>query len=120
MVQFLGEKDNLRKSLLLSELKIMIYIGDHINVVNLVGAVTRLMTSGLLYIVTEFCERGSLDTFLRKHRSANTFFDEILDFYTDDASTSSEQERNGYLQPRRACLKTRYKVLFCILPKYNY
>lgn len=74
---------------LLSELKIMTYIGKHENIVNLVGACTTniqkselfLLKSTILYnfskiefiseevyIALEFCENGSLLSFMRTHR----------------------------------------------------
>jgi serine/threonine protein kinase len=45
---------------LLSELKVMIAIGAHVNIVRLIGAVTKRIPQGELYIVMELCERFSL------------------------------------------------------------
>ncbi|ODN06115.1 Macrophage colony-stimulating factor 1 receptor [Orchesella cincta] len=53
---------------LLSEVKIMLYIGQHENVVTLVGVCTQDIRNRALYIVTEICELGSLDSYLRKRR----------------------------------------------------
>ncbi|CAL8147586.1 unnamed protein product [Orchesella dallaii] len=58
---------NLFKSLL-SEVKIMLYIGHHENVITLVGVCTQDIRNRALYIVTEICELGSLDSYLRKRR----------------------------------------------------
>jgi serine/threonine protein kinase len=61
---------------LLDELKIMIAIGQHVNVLGLIGAVTKNMTKGELSVVTELCELGSLLDYLRSHRAF--FLNEIV------------------------------------------
>ncbi|CAL8090050.1 unnamed protein product [Orchesella dallaii] len=53
----------------LSELKIMIYIGRHPNIVSLIGASTEKIKEKTLYIVVEFCANGSLEDYLRKNKS---------------------------------------------------
>lgn len=53
---------------LLSELKIMSYIGEHENIVKLVGSNTRKLREGQVYIFVELCEFGSLEDYLRKNR----------------------------------------------------
>ncbi|XP_034034116.1 platelet-derived growth factor receptor beta-like [Thalassophryne amazonica] len=47
---------------LMSELKVLIHIGPHMNVVNLLGACTR---NGPIYLITEFCCHGNLAGFLQ-------------------------------------------------------
>uniref|UniRef100_A0A8D1LVN3 Vascular endothelial growth factor receptor 3 n=1 Tax=Sus scrofa TaxID=9823 RepID=A0A8D1LVN3_PIG len=48
---------------LMSELKILIHIGNHLNVVNLLGACTK--PNGPLMVIVEFCKYGNLSNFLR-------------------------------------------------------
>ena len=55
---------------LISELKILIYLGSHVNVVNLLGACTeRIPRNGELFVIVEYCRFGNLCTFLRQQRS---------------------------------------------------
>uniref|UniRef100_H3AXI0 Vascular endothelial growth factor receptor 3 n=1 Tax=Latimeria chalumnae TaxID=7897 RepID=H3AXI0_LATCH len=51
---------------LMSELKILIHIGNHLNVVNLLGACT--MPNGPLMVIVEFCKYGNLSNYLRTKR----------------------------------------------------
>ena len=50
---------------LVSELKIMIHVGQHKNIINLLGACTR---GKRLMLIIEFAPHGSLAKFLRKKR----------------------------------------------------
>ncbi|XP_020384459.1 vascular endothelial growth factor receptor 2 isoform X1 [Rhincodon typus] len=52
---------------LMSELKILIHIGHHLNVVNLLGACTK--AGGPLMVIVEFCKYGNLSNYLRSKRS---------------------------------------------------
>ncbi|XP_030066490.1 vascular endothelial growth factor receptor kdr-like isoform X2 [Microcaecilia unicolor] len=51
---------------LMSELKILIHIGHHLNVVNLLGACTK--PGGPLMVIVEFCKYGNLSNYLRSKR----------------------------------------------------
>ncbi|XP_052005514.1 vascular endothelial growth factor receptor kdr-like [Xyrauchen texanus] len=51
---------------LMSELKILIHIGHHLNVVNLLGACTK--SGGPLMIIVEYCKYGNLSNYLRSKR----------------------------------------------------
>ncbi|XP_071779144.2 vascular endothelial growth factor receptor 3 [Centroberyx gerrardi] len=51
---------------LMSELKILIHIGNHLNVVNLLGACTK--PSGPLMVIVEYCKYGNLSNYLRAKR----------------------------------------------------
>ncbi|XP_053319585.1 vascular endothelial growth factor receptor 3 isoform X2 [Spea bombifrons] len=51
---------------LMSELKILIHIGHHLNVVNLLGACTK--SNGPLMVIVEFCKYGNLSNYLRTKR----------------------------------------------------
>uniref|UniRef100_A0A8C9SMI2 receptor protein-tyrosine kinase n=1 Tax=Scleropages formosus TaxID=113540 RepID=A0A8C9SMI2_SCLFO len=54
---------------LMSELKILIHIGHHLNVVNLLGACTK--PGGPLMVIVEYCKYGNLSSYLKT--SAATF-----------------------------------------------
>lgn len=51
---------------LMSELKILIHIGNHLNVVNLIGACTK--PNSPLMVIVEYCKYGNLSNFLRAKR----------------------------------------------------
>ncbi|XP_043559067.1 vascular endothelial growth factor receptor 3 isoform X1 [Chiloscyllium plagiosum] len=51
---------------LMSELKILIHIGNHLNVVNLLGACTK--ANGPLMVIVEYCKYGNLSNYLRSKR----------------------------------------------------
>ncbi|XP_038598331.1 platelet-derived growth factor receptor alpha-like [Tachyglossus aculeatus] len=51
---------------LLVELDIMMHLGPHLNVANLLGACTQ---SGPIYIIMEYCLYGDLGDYLRKNRN---------------------------------------------------
>ncbi|KRT85113.1 Immunoglobulin, partial [Oryctes borbonicus] len=53
---------------LLSELKIMVHLGKHLNVVNLIGACTKHIVQRELYVIVEFCRFGNLRNYLLHHR----------------------------------------------------
>ncbi|KAM8881731.1 vascular endothelial growth factor receptor 1 isoform 1-T1 [Synchiropus picturatus] len=53
-------------SALMSELKILNYIGHHLNVVNLLGACTK--PGGPLMVIVEYCCHGNLSAFLKNKR----------------------------------------------------
>ncbi|XP_077480177.1 vascular endothelial growth factor receptor 1 isoform X2 [Stigmatopora argus] len=51
---------------LMTELKILNYIGHHLNVVNLLGACTK--PGGPLLVIVEYCRYGNLSSFLKSKR----------------------------------------------------
>ena len=55
---------------LLSELKIMCYVGRHENIVSLIGACTEGIDKREVYLLVEFCENGCLLSYMKTHRSA--------------------------------------------------
>jgi serine/threonine protein kinase len=71
----------LQRNALRDELYIFAHIqakpGGHKNVLKLVGAITTLKTDFCL--MTEFCERGSMDNFLKNIYKENKFENELLD-----------------------------------------
>ncbi|XP_035777215.1 vascular endothelial growth factor receptor 1-like [Anopheles albimanus] len=60
---------------LLSELKILTHLGRHLNVVNLLGAVTQNISNHELMLIVEYCAFGNLQDYLQKHR--RRFMDQI-------------------------------------------
>lgn len=54
---------------LAQELKIMIHLGKHLNVVNLLGAVTKNIIDGELFVLVEYCRYGNLRHFLLRNRN---------------------------------------------------
>ncbi|XP_032782222.2 LOW QUALITY PROTEIN: mast/stem cell growth factor receptor Kit [Daphnia magna] len=63
---------------LISELKILSYLGSHLNVVNLLGACTKQLKKGDLLVIVEYCRFGNLQTYLIKHR--NSFINQVDEF----------------------------------------
>ncbi|XP_025087415.1 vascular endothelial growth factor receptor 3-like [Pomacea canaliculata] len=55
---------------LVSELKILIHIGHHLNIVNLLGAVTKDLRYGKLSIIVEYCPFGCLQNYLLKNKNS--------------------------------------------------
>ncbi|XP_054461281.1 KIT proto-oncogene, receptor tyrosine kinase b [Anoplopoma fimbria] len=53
------------KEALMSELKVLSYLGNHVNIVNLLGACT---VGGPILVITEYCCYGDLLNFLRRKR----------------------------------------------------
>ncbi|CAG7834287.1 unnamed protein product [Allacma fusca] len=66
---------------LLMELKIMIHIGAHVNVLKFLGAVTEKIQRREVYIIVEFCPFGDLQSYLQKNsgRFVNQIEDDKVD-----------------------------------------
>ncbi|XP_076384376.1 mast/stem cell growth factor receptor Kit-like [Megalopta genalis] len=62
-------------SALASELKIMVHLGKHLNVVNLFGACTKNILKRELLVIVEFCRFGNLHNYLLRYR--NSFINQI-------------------------------------------
>ncbi|XP_074528109.1 platelet-derived growth factor receptor beta-like isoform X2 [Halichoeres trimaculatus] len=69
---------------LMSELKVLVHLGPHLNVVNLLGACT---TGGPVYLITEFCRHGDLVSYLQRNKHT---------FLQGDSQTKSESD-GGYM-----------------------
>ncbi|KAG8008354.1 Platelet-derived growth factor receptor beta [Nibea albiflora] len=69
---------------LMSELKVMVHLGPHLNVVNLLGACTR---GGPVYLITEFCRHGDLVNYLQRNKHT---------FLQSDPHTKSDSD-GGYM-----------------------
>ncbi|KAB7501809.1 Vascular endothelial growth factor receptor 3, partial [Armadillidium nasatum] len=73
MCKYEGDKTHLRALIL--ELKIMIHLGKHLNIVNLMGAHTSNIDKGELWILVEYCRYGNLLKFIQ--RAKNKFINQI-------------------------------------------
>ncbi|XP_063923158.1 vascular endothelial growth factor receptor 1-like isoform X3 [Zophobas morio] len=60
---------------LASELKIMVHLGKHLNVVNLLGACTKNVAKRELLVIVEFCRFGNIQNYLLRHRE--NFIDQV-------------------------------------------
>ncbi|CAH1956241.1 unnamed protein product [Acanthoscelides obtectus] len=60
--------DNTYIKALASELKIMVHLGKHLNVVNLLGACTKNVVKRELMVIVEYCRYGNLQNYLLRHR----------------------------------------------------
>ncbi|XP_059820119.1 receptor-type tyrosine-protein kinase FLT3 isoform X1 [Hypanus sabinus] len=77
-VKMLKEKcESSEKDALMSELKMMIHMGNHENIVNLLGACTH---SGPVYLIFEYCCYGDLLNYLRNNREK--FHRTLTDVFT--------------------------------------
>ncbi|NXS99492.1 VGFR1 factor, partial [Jacana jacana] len=52
---------------LMTELKILIHVGHHLNIVNLLGACTK--NGGPLMVIVEYCKYGNLSNYLKSKRN---------------------------------------------------
>ncbi|XP_014218684.1 vascular endothelial growth factor receptor 2-like [Copidosoma floridanum] len=62
-------------SALAKELKIMVYLGQHLNVINLLGACTKNIAKRELLVIIELCRCGNLESYLERHR--NNFINQV-------------------------------------------
>ncbi|KAI5627451.1 receptor-type tyrosine-protein kinase FLT3 [Silurus asotus] len=94
-VKMLKEKHQaVEKEALMSELKMLSYIGHHINIVNLLGACTG---TGPIYLIFQFCRYGDLLNYLRNNREH--FYKSLTDAFNKDRFSSLY---NNY-QRKRNC-----------------
>ncbi|XP_048866485.1 receptor-type tyrosine-protein kinase FLT3 isoform X1 [Brienomyrus brachyistius] len=65
-VKMLKDKHHpVEREALMSELKMLVHIGRHVNIVNLLGACTE---SGPIYLIFQYCCNGDLLNYLKNHR----------------------------------------------------
>ncbi|XP_020510949.3 platelet-derived growth factor receptor beta-like isoform X1 [Labrus bergylta] len=69
---------------LMSELKVLVHLGPHLNIVNLLGACTQ---GGPVYLITEFCRHGDLVNYLQRNKHT---------FLQSDTTTKSDND-GGYM-----------------------
>ncbi|XP_063784586.1 macrophage colony-stimulating factor 1 receptor [Pseudophryne corroboree] len=76
---------------LMSELKILSHLGNHQNIVNLLGACT---SGGPILVITEYCQHGDLLNFLRgKAEAMNNMFTAGLAQTTGDYKNMSVEQK---------------------------
>ncbi|CAL1601523.1 unnamed protein product [Knipowitschia caucasica] len=86
------------KEALMSELKVLGYLGNHMNIVNLLGACT---VGGPILVITEYCCYGDLLNFLRRKRES--FLNEQISdgYYRNNQSEPlREITGSGYIPMR--------------------
>jgi serine/threonine protein kinase len=88
--------------LLLQELKIMGYIGNHLNIVQLVGCHTAELDKGIAYVFVELCANGDLKSWLNKNASryAKTDDQRISMVYDIRKSLSANKYKSHDLKKR--------------------
>jgi serine/threonine protein kinase len=66
LVADIGDRHQIKALLL--EIKVLIHIGQHLNILNLLGACTKDMHKGILYVIVEYCRYGNLRNHLLRRR----------------------------------------------------
>ncbi|XP_059351940.1 vascular endothelial growth factor receptor 1-like [Daphnia carinata] len=84
-----SQSDAVAMDALISELKILIYLGSHLNIVNLLGACTKDIVKGELLVIVEYCRFGNLQTYLINHR--DQFINQLDDFGNMKSGIDPEQ-----------------------------
>lgn len=69
--------DSMYIKALASELKIMVHLGKHINIVNLLGACTKNVGKRELSVIVEYCKFGNIHNYMQRHREV--FIDQLTD-----------------------------------------
>ncbi|KAG7317575.1 hypothetical protein KOW79_018610 [Hemibagrus wyckioides] len=83
-VKMLKEKHQaVEKEALMSELKMLTYIGHHVNIVNLLGACTG---TGPIYLIFQFCRYGDLLNYLKNKREH--FYKSLTDAFNKERFSS--------------------------------
>uniref|UniRef100_A0A665T790 Mast/stem cell growth factor receptor Kit n=1 Tax=Echeneis naucrates TaxID=173247 RepID=A0A665T790_ECHNA len=91
------------KEALMSELKVLSYLGNHVNIVNLLGACT---IGGPILVITEYCCYGDLLNFLRRKR--NAFLNsQVGDGYYRNVLNQTDQANGTGYMPMRPSEKER-------------
>ncbi|KAG7514479.1 mast/stem cell growth factor receptor Kit isoform X1 [Solea senegalensis] len=88
------------KEALMSELKVLSYLGHHMNIVNLLGACT---VAGPTLVITEYCCFGDLLNFLRRKRESFFCFKLEEDCYYRNIAPQRDaagDSLNGYMTMR--------------------
>ncbi|KAL4714431.1 hypothetical protein ACJJTC_017726 [Scirpophaga incertulas] len=82
--------DNMYIKALASELKIMVHLGRHINIVNLLGACTKNVGKRELIVIVEYCKFGNIHNYMQKHREV------FIDQLTDNKEKNLGRVNRGY------------------------
>lgn len=95
------------KEALMSELKVLSYLGNHMNIVNLLGACT---VGGPTLVITEYCCFGDLLNFLRRKRESFICYKNEEDCYYRNVVLQREangDSLNGYMAMRPSVTGTQ-------------
>ncbi|XP_064103217.1 vascular endothelial growth factor receptor kdr-like [Macrobrachium nipponense] len=85
--------DSSQLKALRSEVKILIHIGRHVNIVNLLGACSKeLATKGELLLLVEYCKHGNILDYMRRRRKA--FINQINEYDRIDPSLTDARIRH--------------------------
>ncbi|XP_072942259.1 vascular endothelial growth factor receptor 1 isoform X2 [Epargyreus clarus] len=71
------DADNMYIKALATELKIMVHLGKHVNIVNLLGACTKKVAKRELIVIVEYCKFGNIHNYMQRHREV--FIDQLTD-----------------------------------------
>ncbi|CAH0397497.1 unnamed protein product [Chilo suppressalis] len=82
--------DNMYIKALASELKIMVHMGKHVNIVNLLGACTQNVGKRELIVIVEYCKFGNIHNYMQKHREV------FIDQFTDNKEKNLGKVNKGY------------------------
>ncbi|KAJ8673408.1 hypothetical protein QAD02_004670 [Eretmocerus hayati] len=102
---------------LASELKIMVHLGKHLNIVNLLGACTNMIGRRELLVIVEYCCFGNLRSYLLRHREKfKTQMDSVsrnllnsgdaMELHRANSRSATEAERSGANQANTRDLST--------------
>uniref|UniRef100_A0AAY4ARL9 receptor protein-tyrosine kinase n=1 Tax=Denticeps clupeoides TaxID=299321 RepID=A0AAY4ARL9_9TELE len=94
------------KEALMSELKMLTYIGRHMNIVNLLGACTE---SGPVYLIFQYCCHGDLLNYLKTNRL--TFNKSVSDAFTKEQFSSLYNNYQAKLKSRLVAWTRGHGVL---------
>ncbi|XP_059377473.1 vascular endothelial growth factor receptor kdr-like isoform X2 [Carassius carassius] len=102
---------------LMSELKILIHIGHHLNVVNLLGACTK--RGDPLMIIVEYCKYGNLSNYLRSrrgdfvvcksqddkalHSSSGCDLSELIKHRLESMASTGSSASSGFIEDKSYC-----------------
>ncbi len=120
------QADNEVMKALVSELKIMIHLGQHLNVVNLLGAVTKNIAKRELMVIVEYCCFGNVQSFLVKHRPY--FVDQVRNDRIDPmimknemrwSKNSAYNSLNRFVKFSYCNHSLHYNMIFSVTASYN-
>lgn len=116
------QTDNEVMKALVSELKILIHLGQHLNVVNLLGAVTKNIAKRELMVIVEYCRFGNIQSFLVKHRPY--FIDQVRNDRIDPMIMKNEmrwsKNSNFNSYGRYEDIKLHFHYLILLHLKYPF
>ncbi|CAB1421741.1 unnamed protein product [Pleuronectes platessa] len=77
---------------LMTEMKVLVHLGPHMNIVNPLGACTR---GGPVYLITEFCRHGDLVNFLQRNKHNFLLSDPHIKRDSDGGYMDMNKERGS-------------------------